>query len=54
LNMFVFSALGPATGNFNLILFISMFGEVFMVLCFLLYARRREYDCKITPCYVPV
>ncbi len=39
--MFFFSALGPATGNFDLIFFISMFGEVCMALCFLLYARRR-------------
>jgi len=39
--MFAFSALGPATGNFDLIFFISMFGEVCMALCFLLYARRR-------------
>ena len=39
--MFAFSALGPATGNFDLIFYISMFGEVCMALCFLLYARRR-------------
>ena len=39
--MFAFSALGPATGNFELIFYISMFGEVCMALCFLLYARRR-------------
>ena len=39
--MFAFSALGPASGNFDLIFFISMFGEVCMALCFLLYARRR-------------
>lgn len=39
--MFAFSALGPASGNFDLIFFISMFGEVCMVLCLLLYARRR-------------
>ena len=38
--MFAFSALGPATGNFDLIFFISMFGEVCMALCFLLYAKR--------------
>ena len=30
--MFVFSALGPATGNADFIFFISMFGELFMVL----------------------
>ena len=39
--MFVFSALGPATGNFDLIFFISMFGEVCMALCFLLYSKRK-------------
>ena len=39
--MFAFSALGPATGNLDLIFFISMFGEVCMALCFLLYAGRR-------------
>ena len=38
--MFAFSALGPATGNFDLIFFISMFGEVCMALCFLLYAHK--------------
>lgn len=40
--MFAFSALGPATGNFDLIFFISMVGEVFMVLFFYLYARGLE------------
>ena len=40
--MFLFSALGPATGNFDLIFFISMFGEVLMALFFLLYARFRD------------
>ena len=39
--MFLFSALGPATGNFDLIFFISMFGEVFMALFFLIYARKK-------------
>ena len=34
--MFAFSALGPATGNFDLIFLIGMFGELFMVLFFLL------------------
>ena len=38
--MFVFSALGPATGNSDLIFFISMFGELLMVL-FLYYCSRR-------------
>ena len=40
--MFAFSALGPATGNFDLIFYISMFGEVCMALFFLLYASNRE------------
>ena len=40
--MFLFSALGPATGNFDLIFFISMFGEVCMALFFLLYARKKD------------
>ena len=39
--MFLFSALGPATGNFDLIFFISMFGEVCMALFFLLFARKK-------------
>lgn len=39
--MFVFAALGPATGNFDLIFFISMFGELCMVLFLLLYAKRK-------------
>lgn len=38
--MFVFAALGPATRNFDLIFYISMFGELFMVLFFWLYARK--------------
>lgn len=40
--MFAFSALGPATGNFDLIFLISMFGEVFMVLFFYLYANHNQ------------
>ena len=40
--MFLFSALGPATGNFDLIFFISMFGEVGMALFFLLYADKKQ------------
>lgn len=38
--MFAFSALGPATGNFDLIFFISMIGEVFMILFYYLYACK--------------
>lgn len=40
--MFAFSALGPATGNFDLIFYISMYGELLMVLFFYLYERRLE------------
>lgn len=40
--MFLFSALGPATGNFDLIFCISMFGEVLMALFFLVYSLFRE------------
>lgn len=39
--MFAFSALGPATGNTDLIFFISMFGEILMVLFLYLYARTK-------------
>ena len=44
--MFAFSALGPATGNFDLIFFISMFGEVLMVLFFLIYANFNQKHQK--------
>ena len=40
--MFAFSALGPATGNTDLIFYISMFGEVLLVLFLYLYALRFE------------
>ena len=39
--MFAFAALGPATGNLDLNFLITMFGEVFLVLFFLLFARRK-------------
>ena len=39
--MFAFAALGPATGNLDLNFLITMFGEVFLGLFFLLYARRK-------------
>lgn len=39
--MFAFSALGPATGNADLIFFISMFGELLMVLFLYRYARAK-------------
>lgn len=44
--MFAFSALGPATGNSDLIFFISMIGEVLMVLFFLLYAKKKLANKK--------
>ena len=44
--MFLFSALGPATGNTDLIFYISMFGEVGMALFFLLYARPKARKRK--------
>ena len=40
--MFAFSALGPATGNIDLIFLIGMIGEALMVLCFLLHAIKAE------------
>ena len=42
--MFAFSALGPATGNSDLIFFISMFGELLMVLFLYLYCRRKQAE----------
>ncbi len=44
--MFAFSALGPATGNTDLIFFISMFGEILMVLFLYLYARAKLKRAK--------
>ena len=38
--MFAFSALGPATGNVDLIFLIGMIGEALMVLFFLLHAEK--------------
>ncbi|MBO4819334.1 MAG: hypothetical protein J5528_04260 [Firmicutes bacterium] len=39
--MFLFSALGPATGNTDLIFYISMYGELLMVFFFYLYASNK-------------
>lgn len=39
--MFIFSALGPATGNADLIFFISMIGEVLMVGFFYLFVKKK-------------
>ena len=41
--MFVFSALGGALFS-ELNLYVTMFGEVLMALCFLLYARRKAAE----------
>ena len=40
--MFAFSALGPATGNFDLIFYISMWGEVLMILFLFINAKKQE------------
>jgi len=40
--MFAFSALGPATGNIDLIFLIGMIGEALMVLFFLLHIKRKD------------
>ncbi|MBR5897505.1 MAG: hypothetical protein IKZ39_07810 [Lachnospiraceae bacterium] len=41
--MFAFSALGPATGNMDLIFFISLFGELLMVLfIYLTFSTERD------------
>ncbi len=39
--MFAFAALGPATGNADLIFLISMFGELFMLFFFWLYSFKN-------------
>lgn len=39
--MFAFAALGPATRNFDLIFFISMGGEVMLILFLYLYGEHR-------------
>ena len=44
--MFVFAGLGPAIGRFDLIFFISMFGELFMIAFAFLYIIHDE---KINP-----
>lgn len=40
--MFLFAALGPATGHFELIFFISMFGEILMVFFLFLFSKKAE------------
>ncbi|MBR3629199.1 MAG: hypothetical protein IKN55_01840 [Oscillospiraceae bacterium] len=39
--MFSFAALGPATGNFDLIFLITMFGELFLLLFYTIYEKRH-------------
>lgn len=48
--MFVFAALGPATGNMDLIFLISMFGEIAMVIFYYLYLvsdRANEKELEL-------
>jgi len=40
--MFAFSALAPATGNADLIFYVSMIGELLMIYYFYLFQRRFE------------
>lgn len=40
--MFVFAAVGPATGNFDLMFIFSMFGENLMALFLYLYLKKRQ------------
>lgn len=40
--MFAFSALGPATGNAKFIFYISMYGEILMVLFLYLYGLKKQ------------
>jgi len=40
--MFFFSALAPITGNFDLIFFISMIGELLMILFFYLHLKKNN------------
>lgn len=40
--IFAFSALGPATGNTQFIFYISMYGELLMVLFLYLYSRKMQ------------
>lgn len=42
--MFAFSALGPASGNADLIFYISMYGEILMVLFLYLYALKKSKE----------
>ena len=44
--MFVFAAVGPATGNMDLLFLFSMMGEVLMLLFFWLYARRQSQKAR--------
>ena len=44
--MFFFSALGPATGNFDIIFYIGMYGEVCMMFMLWLYADKKYRKTK--------
>ncbi len=44
--MFAFSAIGPATGNSDLIFFISMFGELLMILFLYLFCLAKKRGKK--------
>lgn len=46
--MFVFAALGPATGNMDINAFISMIGEVLMMLFILLYCDKLYKNKKVS------
>ena len=41
--MFVFSAIGPATGNSDLNYLLSMYGEVLMIIFLYLFFRKKEH-----------
>lgn len=45
--MFVFAGLGPATGNMDLLVLLSMIGEVLMDLFFWLYSRRSPAAARV-------
>jgi len=44
--MFFFSAIGPATGNSEYIFYVSMYGEILMVLFIYLFARSKKSGAK--------
>ncbi len=44
--MLIFSVIGPATGNTDLIFFISMFGELLLILFLLLFIKKDDSMSK--------